>query len=198
MSKKGIIIFVRNPELGKVKTRLASTVGDEKALEIYIKLLKHTRDVVAQSPHEKFLFYTNEITIGDLWPEEIFHKSIQSDGDLGDRIKAAFEYAFESCDSCIIVGSDCPRLSASLINQAFDALEQNDTVVGPTYDGGYYLIGMNRYHEALFQDIPWSTEEVYELTTSKMDQAGLSHQALETLSDVDYEEDWVKWGWELS
>ena len=197
LSKKGIIIFVRNPELGKVKTRLAATVGDQQALHIYIELLQHTRDVVAQSPHEKFLFYTNEITIGDLWPEEVFHKSIQSNGDLGDRIKAAFEYAFESCDSCIIVGSDCPRLSSAHIEQAFQALDHHDTVVGPSYDGGYYLIGMNQYHDRLFQDIPWSTEEVYDRTIARMNKKGLSYQSLEILSDVDYEEDWVKWGWEI-
>ena len=197
MSKKGIIIFVRNPELGKVKTRLASTVGDEQALKIYIELLRHTRDVVSESPHEKFLFYTNEITIGDLWPEETFHKSIQSGGDLGDRIRAAFQYAFESCDSCIIVGSDCPRLSTEHIDRAFEALETDDAVIGPTYDGGYYLIGMNKYHDTLFQNIPWSTEDVYDITIAKMTKKGLSYQSLEILSDVDYEEDWVKWGWEI-
>jgi len=197
LSKKGIIIFVRNPELGKVKTRLASTVGEEQALKIYIELLRHTRDVVTESSHEKYLFYTDEITMGDLWPEKTFHKSIQSDGDLGDRIRAAFDYVFEHCDSCIIVGSDCPRLAPSHIDQAFDILEDHDTVIGPTYDGGYYLIGMNQYQESLFEDIPWSTDEVYDKTIAKINSADLSHRALETLSDVDYEEDWLQWGWEL-
>jgi len=171
LAHRGIIIFARNPELGKVKTRLASTIGDDRALKIYIELLRHTRDVVSQSPHEKFVFYSDEVLTGDLWPEDTFHKSMQAGGDLGNRIKEAFKYVFESCDSCIIVGSDCPRLT--------------------------YLIGMNQYQESLFEDIRWSSDEVYDKTIAKIIRADLSHRVLEKLSDVDYEEDWIKWGWEL-
>ncbi len=197
LAHRGIIIFARNPELGKVKTRLASTIGDDRALKIYIELLRHTRDVVSQSPHEKFVFYSDEVLTGDLWPEDTFHKSMQAGGDLGNRIKEAFKYVFESCDSCIIVGSDCPRLTSAHISEAFEILEDHDTVIGPTYDGGYYLIGMNQYQESLFEDIRWSSDEVYDKTIAKIIRADLSHRVLEKLSDVDYEEDWIKWGWEL-
>ena len=88
-------------------------------------------------------------------------------------------------------------MSTEHIDRAFEALETDDAVIGPTYDGGYYLIGMNKYHDTLFQNIPWSTEDVYDLTIAKMTKKGLSYQSLEILSDVDYEEDWVKWGWDL-
>jgi glycosyltransferase A (GT-A) superfamily protein (DUF2064 family) len=76
-------------------------------------------------------------------------------------------------------------------------LDNHDVVIGPTYDGGYYLIGMNKYHDRLFQDIPWSTEKVYNRTIAKMKKNSLTYRALEILSDVDYEEDWQRWGWEL-
>ena len=102
-----------------------------------------------------------------------------------------------SCDRCIIIGSDCPRLSTEHINQAFEVLKTKDVVIGPTYDGGYYLLGMNRLEFTLFSNIDWSTDLVYEQTVNKVTSKSLTYQSIEKLSDVDYIEDWERWGWDL-
>ena len=116
---------------------------------------------------------------------------------MGDKIQHAFEHVLDSCDSCIIIGSDCPRLSTEHIHQAFEVLKSHDTVIGPTYDGGYYLLGMNQLHPTLFMDIDWSTDQVYQQTIEKISAAGLTYQSMDMLSDVDYIEDWEKWGWDI-
>ena len=118
-----LIIFVRNPVLGKVKTRLASTLGDEKALEIYRILLRHTSDVTKDLAVDKFVFYDDHIDQNDIWENDIFEKFLQQGSDLGERMTKAFDYLFKKKYSkVIIIGSDCFELSESILSQAFDAL----------------------------------------------------------------------------
>lgn len=180
-----------------MKTRLAASVGDHRALLIYKELLRHTREIVSQTDYSKYLFYTEEICHNDDWSKAHFEKRLQSSGSLGDKILEAFEHVLASCDRCIIIGSDCPRLSTEHINQAFEVLKTKDVVIGPTYDGGYYLLGMNRLESTLFSDIDWSTDLVYEQTVNKVTSKSLTYQSIDKLSDVDYIEDWERWGWDL-
>lgn len=192
---RGVIVFVKNPELGKVKTRLAATLGAEKALEIYNKLLEYTREVMLQiSNVKKFIYYSSFIDHQDYWDGQIFDKRLQSKGDLGDRITSALNDSFKICSSVVIIGSDCPQLSTSHIEEAFEKLKTSNIVIGPSHDGGYYLMGMDRFYPFLFQDINWSTSTVFQETILQAKSKHLSITQLETLTDVDHEEDWIKFG----
>ncbi|MEM7394475.1 MAG: TIGR04282 family arsenosugar biosynthesis glycosyltransferase, partial [Verrucomicrobiota bacterium] len=111
-------------------------------------------------------------------------------GDLGDRMLGALNHAFElGYGEAVIIGTDCPALSARHLKQAFDTLKTNDVVLGPTFDGGYYLIGMKQPHQALFRDIPWSTEAVFPNTMEVMKTENLSCGLLPRLRDLDDQDD---------
>jgi len=190
-----LIILIKNPELGKAKTRLAATVGDEEALRIYKLLLAHTRSTVLGADVDRFLYYSSHIE-DDEWLESDFVKRIQPSGDLGIRMKKAFLDLSKDYEKLIIIGSDCAQLKAEHITKASDLLNDNDVVIGPVHDGGYYLLGMNSYYPELMTDIEWSTASVTAQTKAKAEESKLSLATVETLSDIDYYEDWVKYGLE--
>jgi hypothetical protein len=190
MNKNALIVFVRKPELGKVKTRLAATVGNAAALDIYKKLLQHTFELTQATTTDKFIFYAGEIVEEDIWREKRYTKLLQQETDLGGRMKAAFHTVFQSgYDKVVIIGSDCPQLTPSHLADAFKALNQVDIVIGPASDGGYYLLGMKKLQGQLFQGIEWSTPTVFAKTEKIINQLGCSYHALETLTDVDEEKD---------
>lgn len=192
---RGIIVFVKNPELGKVKTRLAATLGNEKALEIYNKLVDLTRKILLEvEDTNKYVFYSSFVDDKDDWSNDIFEKRLQVSGGLGDRVTEAVQRIFETCDQVVIIGSDCPQLTSIGIKEAFNKLHTNNVVIGPSHDGGYYLLGMDEYYPELFQGITWSTDTVCEETLNKAEELNLKTIKLRVLSDVDYEEDWVKYG----
>lgn len=193
---RALIIFVRVPELGKVKTRLAKDVGDAQALAIYKALLEHTRSVALSVNADRYLYYHNDI-VKDAWSTEHFIKKIQAEGDLGIKLQSAFEEVSILSDKVLVIGSDCPQLSADHIEEAFTQLDNHDYVVGPSLDGGYYLLGTNSYQQEIFSNINWSTERVYNQTIATISRLKMSHKTIEPLSDVDYKEDWDKYGWEL-
>lgn len=192
-NKKALLLFTKNPELGKCKTRLAKTIGDVKALEIYIKLLEHTREIVIPVDVDKFVFYSETIEREDDWDNAVFQKRVQNGDDLGQKMQNAFRELFQlNYDSVCIIGSDCYELNSETINQSFIALESKDVVIGPTYDGGYYLLGMKKLHAALFENKNWSTETVYSDTITDFEQLGLSYSNLLKLTDIDEEKDLPK------
>lgn len=195
--KNALIVFIKNPELGKVKTRLAKTVGVEKALEIYIALMEHTRKIAEALPVARHLFYSQEINEKDNWSRTKFHKDLQIEGNLGDKIAMAFHTVFKENEKVVIIGSDCASLTPEIVQTAFDKLDEHPFVIGPAIDGGYYLLGMNKFTPEVFRDIAWSTETVFPTTVERIENLGKTHHLLPTLSDIDYEEDWVKYGWEL-
>lgn len=193
-AKRCLLIFVRRPELGKVKTRLAAEVGDQKALDIYKRLLAHTQEVSQKVDCVRHLWYVDQIVQDDSWSTDHFRKYVQVEGDLGARMKAAFAEALKDHDQVIIVGSDCPQLSEEIVEQAFDSLSQSDTVIGPTFDGGYYLLGMKDLHADLFDDMKWSVDDVCTVTKQRINNLSLTVTELPRLSDIDYKEDWDKYG----
>lgn len=195
--KQAIIIFIKNPVLGKAKTRIAKEVGDQKALDIYKALLEHTRKVVSNLSVTKYLFYSDNI-ITDEWDAGLFEKRLQVGLDLGERMKNAFTEVLKDMDQAIIIGSDCVQLNSEIITNAFTQLSQNDTVIGPTFDGGYYLLGMKQCHDFLFENMKWSTDSVCQDTMNRIKQNNLTHAETTKLSDIDYWHDWQKYGWELS
>ena len=187
-----LIIFIKNPKLGKVKTRLAATVGDEKALSIYKKLLDFTQKLAIPLPCERMLFYSDKIETTDNWSNVFFKKNKQYGSDLGERMKNAFQKALLTSKKAVIIGSDCAELTKEILENAFKALEENDFVIGPAEDGGYYLIGMNYFEPTVFENMNWSTEEVLPKTLEKIAQLEKKVALLPTLSDTDNEEDWKK------
>ena len=188
MTKNLTIVFVRNPELGKVKTRLAKTIGDKKALNIYILLLKHTESVLQKVSSDKVVYYSEEIQNNDLWSNRCFQKKLQKGNDLGERMQHAFETAFkEGYEKVVIVGSDLFDLKAAHIENAFKALENHDLVIGPSLDGGYYLLGMKVLHPAVFKNKQWGTDSVLETTLKNLEQENV--KLLEALNDIDTFED---------
>lgn len=196
---KSLLLFVKNPIAGQTKTRLAASVGHEKALKMYHQLMDHTRaQAAALSDTQLLLFYSNFIPAEDAWPSPPFDKRLQSGDDLGQRMKNAFQTAFDGgSERAIIIGSDCPGITTQLLEEAFAALDSHDLVLGPALDGGYYLLGMKQRYPSLFDDITWSTAEVAKQTLAAAETLQLHSKLLPALSDVDYLEDWLSYGWEV-
>ena len=185
MEENHLIIFVKNPVLGKVKTRLAEGTGAEKALEIYLQLLELTRKIAEKANCTKHVFYSDEIE-NDAWDDDKFNKHLQEGNDLGERMKKAFEKVFAlGAKKAVIIGSDCPQLNSEIVNESFKILSQKDVTIGPAKDGGYYLLGMNKLHGFLFENKEWSTDSVFEDTVVDLMENRLSYGRLETLSDLD-------------
>ena len=188
--KCGLIIFIRNPERGKVKTRLAKSIGDDAALQVYRLLLQHTRRIAETVSCERFLLYADQVSRNDDWNETMFSKHLQSGNDLGERMLHAFELVFgQGCSQAIIIGSDCPGIDPALVESAFARLTEHDVVIGPATDGGYYLLGMNRPLPELFRGKAWSTSAVFPQTMDDIKTLGLRCSLLPALTDVDEETD---------
>ncbi len=190
-----LMIFVKNPEKGKVKTRLAARVGDDKAFRIYLKLLKHTLKIAQQAKAEKQVWYSSFIDSDDKLEERGFAKKLQSGQHLGERMEGAFQKAFESGHkNVVIIGSDCPDITAEVIEEAFNRLDQDstDVVIGPSEDGGYYLLGMNSFYPGLFRGIEWSTGQVLPSTLDKIKKLELRKHMLKELNDIDTLQDLEK------
>lgn len=191
MSKEALIIFVKNPELGKVKTRLAATAGSEKALEIYKLLLRNTKQVTKYLSQDKWVFYSDRIDSNDLWENTEYTKALQSGDDLGQKMLNAFKHCFDKgYNKVSIIGSDMMEINEFFIRKAFTSLENHDIVIGPTKDGGYYLLGMNDLYSSLFHNKKWSTESVFQDTISDITRLGLNYNELDMLNDIDTENDW--------
>ncbi len=187
-SDKTLLIFTRNPELGKVKTRLAGGVGDEAALEIYKFLLKHTVSITQNLRVDKQVFYSEKIRSEDIWDTKKYIKRLQQGEDLGARMQQAFADAFNNgYRKAIIIGSDMYDISQSDLEEAFAALEKHDFVIGPAQDGGYYLLGMKFLKPEVFQHKNWGTETVLEDTLNDLKDESV--KLLEVRNDVDYYED---------
>lgn len=186
-----LMIFVKNPALGKVKTRLAASIGDEKALEVYRLLLKHTETITSGGSAHKIVFYTDFVDEQDGFANEEFEKKIQvQDDDLGIRMYKAFEYAFaQGYKRVAIIGSDCYELSGQVLQAAFAALQNKQFVIGPANDGGYYLLGMNQLDKSVFEHKAWSTAEVFDKTIADFERLGATYEVLPMLTDIDYLED---------
>jgi rSAM/selenodomain-associated transferase 1 len=190
MTKQALLIFTKNPEAGKVKTRLAATMGNDAALAIYHQLLLHTVSVTEYLLVEKFVFYSNFIEQEDVWNNKRYHKEVQQGADLGERMKNAFTSAFQKgYDKIVIIGTDCPDLNAGIIMNAFIYLQSHDVVIGPAEDGGYYLLGMKQLYSNLFENLQWSTVVVFNDTLKICDQLRLTYQLLPVLHDIDEEKD---------
>ena len=192
MTRQAVLIFTKNAEAGKVKTRLAATIGNEAAFAVFHQLQAYTVSITASLPMDKFVFYADYIGSSDIWDNNVYHKAVQQGEDLGERMINAFDLLFEKgFEEVVIIGTDCPGIQTSIIEDAFAHLQACDVVVGPAEDGGYYLLGMKQLHAALFSDIHWSTATVLKSTLNGIIASGLRYHLLPMLKDVDEEKDLI-------
>ena len=187
-SRNLLIIFTKNPTLGNVKTRLAKDIGNQNALEIYRFLLKHSHEITTPVNTSKYVYFSHEIPESGLWNRGGFKKKLQHGNDLGERMENAFRLGFEEgFQKIVIIGTDLYELQTKHIEEAFNALDNNDYVVGPAKDGGYYLLGMNSLNSDIFSNKKWSTSTVLEDTLKDME--GFRTQLLPTQNDIDVLDD---------
>jgi rSAM/selenodomain-associated transferase 1 len=190
MKKSAIIIFIKNPDLGKVKKRLAKSVGDDKALKVYKQMLEHTQLITKTLSADKFLYYDRVSDKNDSWPNEVYQKKTQSGADMAARVTNAFKQAFKSgYEHVVIIGSDCLELDERIIRLAFRQLEHFDCVLGPTKDGGFYLFGMNEFHPDLFKIEGWGTAELTTKTLKTIHHLNKTCFLLSELAEVTTVED---------
>jgi uncharacterized protein len=194
-----ILVFVRAPEIGKVKTRLANVIGNEAALSLFksfvadeLAMLRNLffDVIICFHPHSARLQVEN-------WLSDESDFVAQSGKDLGQRMRNAFEEVFSrGYRQALLIGSDLPDLSSSMILDAFDYLTRQDAVIGPCEDGGYYLIGFrqNTYSGDFFLQIPWGTARVFDQTVLRFHKKNLNYYTLKKWRDIDNYEDlvWLK------
>ncbi len=193
-----LILLLKAPVEGSVKTRLAATLGAAKAVVIYRCLVvRQVRAIpegwtatVHYDPPDNGVGM--EAWLGPLRAELRF--APQCDGDLGRRLAHAFAGEFaRGAESVIAIGGDCPGLDAEMLRAAGSALGKADVVIGPAADGGYYLVGLRRrVAPRLFEDVDWSTPRVLEQTRARIREAGLTHAELPVLEDVDDAASWER------
>jgi len=186
--KTVLLVFAKAPITGEVKTRLGEKIGMEASKWVYEKLLLRTSQISKKSKLKTVVFY-NKITEGKnpYFRHAKDHK-VQSGSDLGEKMQAAFLWAFDQgYQKVLLIGSDLWSLHESTLLEAERALDQHDIVIGPSYDGGYYLLGMKKMNTEIFKDIPWSTPQVFRKTILKIYEKSIHH--LEIANDVDNLED---------
>jgi uncharacterized protein len=187
-----ILVFAKYPRAGQCKTRLAAGVGETDALRIYRALLRHTLAVVRDTPFRKVLMVDppERVAAAADWAPGMDAYLPQSAGDLGARMEHAVDSGFaRGAKKILLLGCDCPQISKDSVVSSFHALNSCDVVLGPTDDGGYYLLGLKEGNPSLFRGIPWSTEKVFEKTLNILKFQTLSYFVQNAFSDVDTLED---------
>ncbi len=185
-------IFLKAPRRGEVKTRLAKTIGDSKALSAYRQLVERQMAILPSGWDTRIHYTpTNALQGMQSWLGSSYPYQAQSEGNLGQRLSQAVSLHFKNhATPLLLIGADCPWLDSPTLESAADALEHADVVLGPAHDGGYYLIGLNSNQPSLFDAIDWSTESVFLQTLERASKAGLSVFLLDPKHDVDSREEW--------
>ena len=188
MDKNLLIIFAKNPILGKAKTRLAASIGEKKALVIYKKLIEKTANIIGELSIEKELYYSDFIEKNDVWNNKVTRKKTQRGKSLGERMENAFKNGFaEGYKNIVIIGTDLWDLETLEIEKAFESLEKNEGVIGPAQDGGYYLLGLSKWNPTVFQNKKWGTSTVLNETLACFENKIVDN--LKTKNDIDTIED---------
>jgi uncharacterized protein len=197
--KRCILVFVRAPEKGKVKTRLANTIGHDAAFHLYMSFVADELDMLRNLFFDVIICfhpYTERHSVEN-WLNHEFYFMAQHGDNLGQRMDHVFKEVFsQGYQQALLIGSDLPNLPSSIILDAFDHLTRYDAVIGPSEDGGYYLIGFcdNSYYREIFMQIGWGTAGVFEQTLLCFHERQLNYHALAKWRDIDNYEDliWLK------
>lgn len=190
-----LIVFLKVPRRGQVKTRLAAALGDEAALAVYRQLLTSVLDTIASLESVELRFTPDEAgsEISPLRRHEHWTLCPQQNGDLGARLVRAFAESFHAgCRRVVVIGSDCPAVTLDDVHVAHSAIADHDLVLGPACDGGYWLIGLRSSCPELFSEMPWGTSSVFDETMRRARALNLKVRILRTLSDVDTADDWQR------
>lgn len=189
MAETRLGVFAKYWQPGEVKTRLAATIGEKPASQIYRAFVTALLDRLAQCGDRRVLVYwppERRQAFAEFVGQRPFGLEPQSEGDLGLRMKRYFETALAAGDRRIVlIGSDSPTLPVDYVHQAFDRLEHQPVVLGPSEDGGYYLIGVAETVPPIFDDVAFSSETLWQETTARLDAAGVDYATLPTWYDVD-------------
>lgn len=195
-SSNALMIFAKLPRAGEVKTRLGATMGMGRAGEIYAEFARHAFALgrnVQENGAAVYLMYdpaSNEENVRQ-WVNQAFRFHVQTGKDLGERMRNAMALAFrDGFSRSVIIGTDVPELDAGTVADSFNLLETVPVVLGPSKDGGYYLLGMHVPMNDLFEGIPWSTGRVLDETTRKLKRLGVQYRLLQELADIDTEDDY--------
>lgn len=193
-----IIIFARAPHAGMVKTRLASSLGDEQALQVYLQLLRQTVETACNSALAAVEIHVTEDpghpVFTALAAEYALTIRSQRGSSLGQRMYSALADCLNSRRYCLLIGTDCPNITAEYLGEAFSVLQQEqDVVIGPAEDGGYVLIGARRVEEEWFNGIPWGSQQVLQASRTKLAAGKVRYSELKTLWDIDRLDDYQRW-----
>ena len=195
MSAGRVIVFLKAPRPGLVKTRLAAALDEAAAAAIDVVLVNRTIAALARCEDVELRFAPDDAQAEiERWRRPVWSLKPQGPGDLGQRLARAFAEAFAAGASRVLaLGTDCPGLAPEDIADALAALAGNEVVLGPAEDGGYWLIGLRQPAPALFEGIPWSTDQVFTATEAKARASGKSVAILRRQLDIDTLEDWRRW-----
>ncbi len=185
-----VIFFVKIPERGSVKTRLAASLGSNVAVTLYKAFVSDILDMLKKGGYPLSVAFCpgHKREKAEKWLGSDFHLMPQRGESLGERMKNAFDEVFGAdTEKSLIIGSDTPDLPCAFMDEAFLALRENDVVIGPSVDGGYYLIGFRKesFCPALFEGISWSTSDVLNQTLSRCADRNLRVHLLPRLRDID-------------
>jgi rSAM/selenodomain-associated transferase 1 len=196
-----LLLLTKAPDPGQVKTRLVPLLGEVAAAEFYSQLLHDCLTMCSRaavcplelwcSPSSRHPFFQQ---CHQQYPLTLH---TQAAGDLGQRMSQAIQTTLQHADYVVLIGADCPTLTAADIAAALDALQAGtDVVIGPAEDGGYYLLGMRAHHASIFSNVPWSTPAVLSITENRLQRLGLCVLKLPTRKDLDTPEDYAVYkGW---
>lgn len=190
---KRLLVFLKYPEPGKVKTRIGKEIGHVKAAQIYRELAERVLGNIMEGNYTVVLYYSPSWSVDDFkeWLGSDYVYKPQRGADLGQRMKNAIrDEIAEGAESVVLIGTDCVQVDSSVINKAFESMHDNDVVIGPATDGGYYLIACRASFNELFENIEWSTNKVYSQTMNRIDELGLKTFILEKKTDIDTYEDY--------
>lgn len=184
-----VIVFVKNIKLGTVKTRLAKTIGDLGAFEVYSELVKITENATKALDIDKRIYFSSTL-VDTMWKTDF--KTVQNGTDLGERMRNAFKDGFDAgYKRIVLIGSDLPDINATYIKKGIESLASNDVVFGPAEDGGYYLVGLSKMNTSIFTNKPWSQWNLLKETLKELRENNVSFSTLDTLNDIDTYEDLI-------
>lgn len=198
MNRVRIVIFAKAPQPGFAKTRLIPVLGAQGAANLAQQLLNNTVQAACAADADSVELCVTPAASDPMWqalrqaiPDQVLWTE-QGDGDLGTRMARAAERVIDNGESMLLIGTDCPELTAGLLSEAVTALHSADATLIPVSDGGYVLLGLNRFHPSLFDAIAWSTESVAEETRCRLARLGWSLHQHPALHDIDEPAD-LKW-----
>jgi rSAM/selenodomain-associated transferase 1 len=194
--KTVLLIFIKNMSIGKVKTRLSNTIGDANAMKIYQHLLTHTAEATLDIELDRVVLYNEFIPTADSWPSSKFEKGLQVGDHFGQKVINALQHYFEIEDyhQVLILQPDCPKLTPMILRKAIKELNnQNDVVIGPTSDNGYYLIGFNKNFPQVYEDSTYDNCTKLDFIINNLKANEIKFGLADELQDIDQESDLGDW-----